>query len=181
MLASRFQQNLHSYYIARQQIHSCANTCSTTEDWCSPLHCPATPPLPPAWSALLLVMHITAMLVAGIQDLLKSIIGRKCDRNDVHPIDESARRHCESSVWHVGIGLALFHSGILSDPLAQFAVVFLPWFMTWITRACWILNWQGRAGIACIFNKKSIAEQNSVVVAWELLRSLDLLTCKRAF
>jgi hypothetical protein len=33
---------------------------------------------------------MTAMLVAGIQDLLKSIIGRKCIQNDVHPIDESA-------------------------------------------------------------------------------------------
>jgi hypothetical protein len=37
-----------------------------------------------------------------------------------------------------------------------------------------------RAGIAYILNYKSIFEQNSVDVAWELPRSLDLPTCKRA-
>ena len=38
-----------------------------------------------------------------------------------------------------------------------------------------------RAGIARILKFVSIAEKNSVVVAWELLRSLDSPTCKRAF
>ena len=38
-----------------------------------------------------------------------------------------------------------------------------------------------KAGIANILNNKTIAEQHSVVVAWELLRSLDSPTCKHAF
>ena len=46
-----------SYNIAQRQSHSRANTCSTIEDWCSPLYCPAALPLP-SYSALLLVLHI---------------------------------------------------------------------------------------------------------------------------
>ena len=68
-----------------------------------------------------------------------------------------------------------------SEPLTQFAVVFLPWFMTcWITRPVEFSIDKDWSGIARIFNYKSIAEQNLVVVAWELLRSLDSPTCERA-
>jgi hypothetical protein len=143
LLASGFQQNLHLYNIAASTTNSFS--CQHLQHYrrlilslALSCHTPSSASM--VCSSPCLAHHRHA---GGRKDLLKSIIGRKCDRNDVHPIDESAWRHCESSVWHDGIGLALFHSEILSDPFAQFAVVFLPWFMTWITRACWILNWQG--------------------------------------
>lgn len=71
--------------------------------------------------------------------------------------------------------------GISSDPLTQFAVVFAALIHdvdhTGLTNAQLIKE---GASIARIFNNKSIAEQNSVVVAWELLmepRYADLQQC----
>jgi hypothetical protein len=71
--------------------------------------------------------------------------------------------------------------GISSDPLTQFAVVFSALIHdvdhTGLSNSQLTME---RAGIARIFNYKSIAEQNSVVVAWELLmepRFADLRTC----
>jgi len=71
--------------------------------------------------------------------------------------------------------------GISSDPLTQFAVVFGALIHdidhTGLTNAQLVKE---GATIARIFNNKSVAEQNSVVVAWELLmepRFADLQQC----
>ena len=91
------------------------------------------------------------------------------------PEDSSNRSNMPPSDLH----LSTF--GISSDPLTQFSVVFSALIHdvdhTGISNSQ--LTKEG-AGIARIFNYKSVAEQNSVVVAWELLmepRFSDLQTC----
>jgi hypothetical protein len=75
--------------------------------------------------------------------------------------------------------------GISSDPLTQFAVVFSALIHdvdhTGLPNSQLVKE---QSTIARIFNNKSVAEQNSVVVAWELLmepRFSDLQTCIFAF
>jgi hypothetical protein len=61
----------------------------------------------------------------------------------VCPIDESAWRYCKSSVWHDGIGLALFHIGIFRTPDPVCGSIFALIHDMLDHTACWILNWQG--------------------------------------
>ena len=90
--------------------------------------------------------------------------------------EDSSKQSCSTAS-----DLHLSTFGISSDPLTQFAVVFSA--LIHDVDHTGLSNSQltkERAGIARIFNYKSVAEQNSVVVAWELLmepRFADVQTC----